>query len=103
MAGIAKVNLNLSNVPKDKVYVGKKGTYLGVVVTINDEVDQFGNNGSITVEQTKEEREAKSPKIYLGKCKVVWSNGTFPAKAYAHAQPQPQSAIPQADEPDLPF
>jgi hypothetical protein len=31
------------------------------------------------VDQSKEERDAKAPKTYLGNCKVVWTNGTFPA------------------------
>ena len=106
MAGIAKGNLNLDKIQKDKIYVGKKGKYLGVVVTINDELDQFGNNGSITIEQTKEEREAKAPKVYLSNVKVVWSNGTFPDKAPYEQNGQAPPPAPQqqaAAEPDLPF
>ncbi len=32
----------------------------------------------MVVDQSKEERDAKAPKTYLGNCKVVWTNGTFP-------------------------
>ena len=74
MASIIKANINLNDIPKDKIYEGKKGNYLGVTITINDEVDQFGNQGPIVVEQTKEEREAKAAKVYLGNVKVVWTN-----------------------------
>ena len=75
MASIIKTSINLNAIPKDKIINGKKGKYLPIKLTLNDEVDQFGNNGPVIVEQTKEEREAKSPKTYLGNVKVVWTNG----------------------------
>ncbi len=65
----------MNNTPKDKIFVGKKGKYLPITITLNDEVDQFGNQGPVVVEQTKEEREAKEAKTYLGNVKVVWTNG----------------------------
>ena len=104
MASIIKASLNLDAIPKDKIYVGKKGKYLPITITINDELDQFGNQGPVVVEQSKEEREAKSPKTYLGNVKVVWTNGdnVEPAPrdgAPAMTTPQPAAAA----EPDLPF
>ena len=103
MASIIKASINLSEVPKDKVIVGKKGKYLPITITINDEVDQFGNQGPVIVDQTKEEREGKVPKTYLGNVKVVWTNGDNVAAAPRTDQPQQpaQSLAPQAD--DLPF
>ena len=74
MAGILKGSINLSAIPKDKIIAGKKGQYLPVTITFNDEIDQFGNQGPIIVEQTKEERDAKAPKTYLGNIKIVWTN-----------------------------
>jgi hypothetical protein len=38
---------------------------------------RFGNNTSIYVSQTKEEKMQKEPKTYLGNGKVVWNNGTI--------------------------
>ena len=70
MASIIKASINLNEIPKDKIYVGKKGKYLPITITLNDEVDQFGNQGPVVVEQTKEERDAKAPKTYLGNVKV---------------------------------
>ena len=77
--------------------------YLPITITINDEPDQFGNQGPVTMDQTKEEREAKSPKQYLGNVKVVWTNGTFPDKIpyEGNGAPQPK-AQPKVEE-DLPF
>lgn len=100
MAGIMKVNLNLDNIPKDKIYKGKKGSYLTVVVTVNDDVDQFGFQGPVYVDQTKEERDSKEPKTYLGNVKVVWTNGDFPEPAPRDNQEEP---VAQETGDDLPF
>ena len=107
MASIIKANINLNEIPKDKIYKGKKGNYLGITITINDELDQFGNQGPVVVEQTKEEREAKSPKTYLGNVKVVWTNGSnvaVPPRDDAQGNGSFQAAgQPQKVEDDLPF
>ena len=100
MAGIVKANINLDAIPKDKIYKGKKGRYLPISITINDEPDQFGNQGPVIVDQTKEEREAKTEKTYLGNVKVVWTNGTFPERA---SEGQPQAKPQPKVEEDLPF
>ena len=104
MASIIKTSINLSEIPKDKIFIGKKGKYLGITITLNDEVDQFGNQGPVVVEQTKEEREAKTERVYLGNCKVVWTNGTFPEpnKAGFTKQTKPVVKAPVKEE-DLPF
>ena len=101
MASIIKASINLTNVPKDRIIVGKKGKYLPITITLNDELDQFGNQGPVVVDQTKEERDAKEAKTYLGNVKVVWTNGNNVEPAprdNAPAQP-----APQAPAADLPF
>jgi len=103
MAGIIKTSINLSAIPKDKIIDGKKGKYLPITITINNEVDQFGNQGPVIVSQTKEERDAKSEKVYLGNAQVVWTDGQFPQPAPREgqtSQPQQQSIV---QENDLPF
>ncbi len=104
MASILKANLNLAAIPKDKIYKGKKGSYLPITITINDELGNYGDNGPIIVEQSKEEREAKADKTYLGNVKVVWTNGTNVATAPREggAAPPPKAAPAAADD-DLPF
>ena len=101
MASIIKASLNLDAIPKDKIYIGKKGKYLPITITINDELDQFGNQGPVVVEQTKEERDQKTAKTYLGNVKVVWSNGNNVDAAPRDGAPAPAAAAPQTD--DLPF
>ena len=101
MASIIKASIDLNKIPKDKIFVGKKGKYLPITITINDELDQFGNQGPVVVEQSKEERDAKSPKTYLGNVKVVWSNGNNVQPAPRDGEPAQAQTAPQVD--DLPF
>lgn len=100
MASIIKFSIDLNKIPKDKIIKGKKGQYLPMTVTINDEVDQYGNQGPVVVEQSKEEREAKTPKTYLGNAKVVWTNGTNVDPAPYENAP---ASVAEEEEDDLPF
>ena len=102
MASIIKANINLNEIPKDKIIVGKKGKYLPITITINDEPDQFGNQGPIVVAQSKEERESKTAKVYLGNVQVVWTNGDNVATAPRDGQPQQAAPAAQPVD-DLPF
>jgi len=102
MASIIKASVDLSKIPKEKIFIGKKGKYLPITITINDELDQFGNQGPVVVEQTKEERDAKAAKTYLGNVKVVWTNGENVDVAPRDNQSAPAPA-PAAAEEDLPF
>ena len=104
MASIIKASINLSEIPKYKIIDGKKGKYLPITITLNDEPDQFGNNGPVVVQQSQDERAAKAEKVYLGNVKVVWTNGTnvdAAPKDGGRASAQPAAA--QAVEDDLPF
>ena len=102
MASIIKTSIDLTKIPKDKIYAGKKGKYLPITITLNNDLDQFGNQGPVVVEQTKEERDAKAAKTYLGNVKVVWTDGNNVDTAPKDVNSAPASA-PAASEPDLPF
>ena len=105
MASIIATSIDLTKIPKDKIIEGKKGKYLPITITINDETAQFGNQGPVVVQQTKEERDAKTEKTYLGNVKVVWTNGDNVAVAPRTDQPVAQAAPAAAAAPvdDLPF
>lgn len=90
----------LSDIPKDKIKLynqnGKK--YLSVVVADRISKDEKGNTHSVYISQTREEREAKTDKIYIGKGKEV---------TFDH-QPQPSieevaDLPPATSSDDLPF
>jgi hypothetical protein len=100
MASIIKASINLSNIDKSKVIEGKK---VPIVITLNDDVDQFGNQGPIVISQTKEERESKAAKTYLGNVQVVWTNGENVAAAPRADQPKAAEFVAEAGDDDLPF
>ena len=103
MASIIKTSINLNNIPKEKIFVGKKGKYLPITITLNNEPDQFGNQGPVVVEQTKEERDAKAAKTYLGNVKVVWTDGNNVDTAPRDNNNSAPAAPAPAVEEDLPF
>ena len=74
MALLVKMSVNVDKIRKERLYQGKKGTYLDLMVRINDEVDEYGNNVSVWENQTQEEREAKARRNYLGNGKIIWKS-----------------------------
>lgn len=54
---------------------GKDGKYTNYTIAINDETNQYGQNCSMYKEQTKEQRDAKEKKEYIGNGKVFWTDG----------------------------
>lgn len=61
----------VSDIPKEKLTQAKNGKlYLNIDIWINAENDQYGNIGSVSVRQSKEEREAKLKKVYFGNFKT---------------------------------
>ena len=106
MASIISAKIDLTKIEKAKIYEGKKGKYYPITIVLNDELGQYGDSGYIQTEQTKEERDAKAPKSYLGNVTVVWTNGqnVSPAAARDGGGGAPQQMMQQsAPEPDLPF
>ena len=97
MASLINLNINVENLPKEKFVKGKKGVYYNFTISVNDDTNQFGQNVSAFDSQTKEEREAKKPKQYMGNGKVVWTDGKS-TKAQQEAQPQDND-----NNVDLPF
>ena len=104
MASIINFSIDLTKIPKDKIIDGKKGKYLPLTLTLNDELDQFNNNGPVIVAQSKEEREAKASKVYLGNATVAWTNGQNVDVAPRDGQLQQRQAAPApVEDIDLPF
>jgi len=69
--------IDLNKIDKTKIVTTDKNgnpfkngaKYLNIVLWINDEPDQFGNNASIQVSQTKEERDQKVKPTYIANLK----------------------------------
>lgn len=101
MAQLFSASIDVSKISKDKLVKGQKGTYANITIAINDEVDQYGNQASIYESQSKEDREAKVPRNYLGNGKNIYdSNSNQSAKK---APQSPQLPEIEEDSKDLPF
>ena len=66
----------MDKLPKEKFIKGKDGAvYYNFTISVNDDT-RYGNNVAFMDSQTKDERDAKVQKTYLGNGKVVWTDGT---------------------------
>ena len=61
------VSICVSDIPKELIKTGTNGKkYLNVVVDERKSPDSYGNTHSVAISQTKEERQAGNPKVYVG-------------------------------------
>lgn len=97
-------SIDLNKIEKQRIVTKDKNgnpfengaKYYNVVVWVNDEPDQFGNDASIQTSVTKEEREGGQKGSYIGNLKSPTQ------QAQPTAIPQSQSST--VNEPDdLPF
>jgi hypothetical protein len=99
MSALINVSLRVDKLPKEKFVAGKDGAvYYNFTIGINDEANQFGQNVSLTDSQTKEEREAKKAKNYIGNGNVVWTDGNIVAVKKENVAEKAQTVSE-----DLPF
>jgi len=99
MSTLINASIRVDKLPKEKFVKGKgKAVYYNLTIAVNDET-RYGNNVGIMDSQTKEEREAKKTKLYLGNGKVVWTDGKVTL-----AEREEQTTTNQVEETaDLPF
>lgn len=72
MSSIINISIDLTKVDKSKLVNGK---YLNLTFSVNDELDKYDNNVSCFESQSKEERDSKAKKNYLGNGRVAWTDG----------------------------
>lgn len=62
------ISICLTDIPKEKITTSEKNgkKYLNIVVDKRKEVSKFGETHTVFISQSKEEREAKSDKKYIG-------------------------------------
>lgn len=102
MADFITASICLDKIPKDAGYIkiGKDGKkYISIVIAEGKEPDAFDNTHYIYLSQTKEQREAKEKKIYLGNGKA-YQPKTTPVSVENVAE---MPAATAADIDDLPF
>jgi len=102
MSALINLSIDVASLPKEKFVTAKNGkVYYNFTVAINDET-RYGNNVSAFDSQTKEEREAKKAKSYLGNGKVVWTDGNI-VLAEKEDQQSEAPVVQKEAEVDLPF
>lgn len=77
----------------------KKGENgISLTISISDETNQYGQNVSGWVSQTKEQREAKKERYFVGNGKVFWTDGNIQV-----AKKKEQGADSDDESDGLPF
>lgn len=78
---VINASIDLNKIDKTQIVEGKNGSkYYNVGIIISDEKNQFGQDVSIFDQQSKEDREAKKPKKYIGNGKIVYQTEQAPVK-----------------------
>ena len=86
------VRIDVSKIDKARLYKGDKGTYLDAVILLNTESDQYGQNGMILQQVSKEERESGVKGNILGNVKIL--NSQLPSTAQPRATAKDDDGLP---------
>lgn len=78
MAEILAGSIDLNKIDKSRIKEvkpkdGSTAKFYEVSIFVKNEQDGYGNIASISEAQTKDERTAKKPTVYLGNLKRVWA------------------------------
>ncbi|WP_321001812.1 hypothetical protein [Butyricimonas paravirosa] len=99
MSDFISISICLSDIPKDRIKAADNGKkYINLAVTRMKEPDKYEQTHTVFVSQSKEEREAREDKIYVGKGKEI--NFT-PSGATVQSVESMPAMGPEED--DLPF
>jgi|TARA_R100000084_G_scaffold38902_1_gene15650 hypothetical protein len=101
MSTLINASIRVDKLPKEKFVKGKDGAvYYNLTISVQDE-SRYGNNVGIFDSQTKEEREAKKSRNYLGNGKVVWTDGSI---LLAEKEEETEEVVIEGEhDKDLPF
>ena len=81
---------------------GEEVKGIGITISVNDEANQYDQNVSAYISQSKEDREAKKDRFYFGNGKTFWSNGKQKTvKEMGNQEPKVENVNKSGD--DLPF
>ena len=94
MKRIIRLKINRDKIDEARLFKGSKGTYLDATVFLDDEAGQYGDNGMITQDVSKEEREAGTKGNILGNATIVKILGDD-----NHSQPAPARGLTPAGGP----
>ena len=93
MSTLINASIRVDKLPKDGA------VYYNLTISVQDDT-RYGNNVAFTDSQTKEERDAKVAKTYLGNGKVVWTDGVV---KLAEKEVKEQVLVGATEDDDMPF
>ena len=111
MAALADIYFKKETLQTILDVLNKKGDKgLSVTVSINDETKVFTHeigeslqNVSAYVSQSKEDREAKKDRFYVGNGKIFWTDGKISIASKPEEAPKQDSSTTDSDGEQLPF
>lgn len=80
MAAIISININLSKLDKSKFFQGKTGQFCRLDVTVNDNLSEYGQQGYVCLERSKEERDNNVQRVFCGDADVRWTDNKITTK-----------------------
>jgi hypothetical protein len=108
---LINLKINVKKIDASKLFKTEKGNlYLDATLLFNEAADQYGNNGMIVQQVSKEERLAGVKGAILGNAKIFSSGGKATeedipdymkadGEAEKHHEPMPEALVKD----DLPF
>lgn len=100
---LLSLSIDLTKIDKTRIVEGKNGgKYYNLTIELKDAKDQYGNDVSTWTSQSKDERDAKQPRVFLGNGRTIYSS----EPAAVNAVPVSYQAKPVTnvnDDSDLPF
>lgn len=92
------VRINVTRIEKARLYAGKNGKYLDLILLPKREQDQYGNDYMVTQSVSKEERQSGVKGPILGDAKVLRKAPQPVART-----PKPAPPPMTQEEDDVPF
>ena len=97
MSKLVKLKIDVTKIDKSKLFAGAKGTYLDLDCWIDETADADWKIVSLNQSQSKEERDAKAKKNYVGNGELKFGWDERPSSA-------PQAAeLTEAQAEEIPF
>lgn len=102
MASLNEVYIKTETLEKVLKTLKKKGEKgVKLIAAIQDETNDWNQNVSVFVSQTKEQREEKAKKFYVGNGRTFWTDGTI--KQFEYKEGSSSSENNSGGDGDLPF
>ena len=81
---------------------GKDAEGVKLTISLSDQTNNFGQNVSVYVAETKGQRDAKKPLFYVGNGKTFWSKGETPVPQREQPTQAPHT-VTAANDDSFPF